>query len=81
LPIAAAKPVTAAIASGDALERAGLDKEGTFYLLRHSYISRAIFGAAHHFDKRHFWHRIEKMHAQKVFWTLQGFCQGANSQG
>ena len=25
-----------------ALERAGLDKEGTFYALRHSYISRAI---------------------------------------
>jgi integrase len=27
-----------------ALERAGLDKEGTFYALRHSYISRAIEG-------------------------------------
>jgi integrase len=27
-----------------ALERAGLDREGTFYALRHSYISRAIEG-------------------------------------
>jgi integrase len=27
-----------------ALERSGLDKEGTFYALRHSYISRAIEG-------------------------------------
>ena len=27
-----------------ALQRAGLDQEGTFYALRHSYISRAIEG-------------------------------------
>ena len=27
-----------------ALQRAGLDREGTFYALRHSYISRAIEG-------------------------------------
>jgi integrase len=27
-----------------ALERSGLDKEATFYALRHSYISRAIEG-------------------------------------
>ena len=41
---------------------------------------RRCFGAAHHFDERHFRHRIEKMHSQEIFRTPQGFRQVANQQ-
>ena len=38
------------------------------------------FGAANHFDQRHFWYGVEKMHAQKIFrapQTLRQACRSA----